>query len=50
MYEEQVLYFFYKIDNEFLARTDDVGFVHYILTVYSCDVTRVFYGNIMNSF
>ena len=50
MYEEQVFYFFYKMYHESLARTDDVGFVHYILTVHSCDVTRVLYGNIMNSF
>ena len=32
------------------ARTDDVGCVHYISTVHSCDVTRVLYGNTMNSF
>ena len=32
------------------ARTDGVGCVHYISTVHSCDVRRVLYGNIMNSF
>ena len=32
------------------ARSDDIGCVHYISTVHSCDVRRVLYGNIMNSF
>ena len=32
------------------ARTDNVSFVHYISTVHSCDLRRVLYRNIMNSF
>ena len=32
------------------ARSDDIGCAHYISTVHSCDVRRVLYGNIMNSF
>ena len=32
------------------ARSDNVGYVHCISTVHSCDVRRVLHGNIMNSF
>ena len=32
-----------------IARTDDVGSMHYIWTVHLCDVWHLLYGNIMNS-
>ena len=38
-------YFFYKMYRELRARIDDVGCVHCISTVHSCDVRRVLYGN-----
>ena len=37
-------YFFYKMYRALRARTDDVGCVHCISTVHSCDVRRVLYG------
>ena len=45
MLQEQVFYFFYKMYRELRARTDDVGCVHCISTVHSCDARRVLYGN-----
>ena len=51
MLEEQVsLFLLEKVSWIARARTDDVGCVYYISTVHSCDVRRVLYGNIMNSF
>ena len=50
IYEEQVLYFFYKMYRGLRALVlTDVSYVHYILTVHSCDVRRVLPGNIINS-
>ena len=53
MYEEQVFCFFCKIIvncTVLVLMTYSVDCVHYISTVNLCDVRRMLYGNIMNSF
>ena len=51
MLEKQVsLFLLQNVSWVACARTDDVGCVHYISTVHSCDVRCVLYGNIMKSF
>ena len=50
MRKKGFLFLLFNVSRIARTRTDDVGCVHYISTAHSCDVRRVLYGHIMNSF